>query len=54
MHMQPIFKECNFFSHYDDWMYDEFVFEHGMCLPSGSKLTDDDVNYIASHVLELL
>ncbi len=42
MHLQPVFKDCSF---YGDTV-SENLFINGLCLPSGSNLTDDDRNRI--------
>ncbi|RZJ28767.1 MAG: pyridoxal phosphate-dependent aminotransferase, partial [Chryseobacterium sp.] len=44
MHLQPIFKEYQFFGN----KISEEFFEQGICLPSGSNLTDEDRNRIAA------
>ena len=46
MHLQPVFAESPF---YGSGISEEF-FENGLCLPSGSNLTDDDRNRIASSI----
>jgi dTDP-4-amino-4,6-dideoxygalactose transaminase len=46
MHMQPVFAGAPF---YGCGVAEEF-FENGLCLPSGSNLTDDDRNRIASSI----
>lgn len=49
MHMQPVFKDAAFYgSGFSEWL-----FEHGLCLPSGSNLVDEDFNRIFE-VLESL
>ncbi|WP_405292926.1 aminotransferase class I/II-fold pyridoxal phosphate-dependent enzyme [Algibacter sp. Ld11] len=42
MHTQPIFKDC---LHFTDGTSED-LFEKGLCLPSGSNLTNDDLNRI--------
>lgn len=42
MHLQPIFKECNYFAHSDEENISETLFYSGICLPSGSNLTIED------------
>lgn len=39
MHMQPAFKD---FPYYGDH-FSNYLFEKGLCLPSGSNMTDDDL-----------
>jgi dTDP-4-amino-4,6-dideoxygalactose transaminase len=46
MHMQPVFTGAPF---YGCGVAEEF-FENGLCLPSGSNLTDNDRNRIASSI----
>jgi dTDP-4-amino-4,6-dideoxygalactose transaminase len=40
MHLQPAFKDCR--THVDGTS--QILFDHGLCLPSGSSLTDDQVD----------
>lgn len=49
MHLQPIFKNAAYFG--DN--LSETLFEKGVCLPSGSNLTDEDLQRIKSVVLNL-
>jgi dTDP-4-amino-4,6-dideoxygalactose transaminase len=42
MHLQPIFENCPF---YGDGTAEK-LFEQGLCLPSGSNLTDADMTRI--------
>ncbi len=46
MHLQPVFAHCPF---YGDGVA-EALFEKGLCLPSGSNLTEADLLRIAAHV----
>ncbi len=50
MHLQPVFKE--------EMAYingcSEALFEEGICLPSGSNLTDNEINRIKNSILELI
>ncbi len=38
MHLQPVFKDCDYYG----GTVAEDLFKDGLCLPSGSNLTDDD------------
>ena len=38
MHMQPVFKEYSYYGNKES----EFLFDKGLCLPSGSNLTPND------------
>ena len=44
MHLQPVFKE---FPAYVDGTSED-LFEKGLCLPSGSNLTDEDLHRVVS------
>jgi dTDP-4-amino-4,6-dideoxygalactose transaminase len=50
MHLQPVFKDCPF---YGDGT-SERLFEKGLCLPSGSILTDNQIKYVTDKLLLLL
>ena len=47
MHLQPVFEGC---AYYGDGT-SEHLFANGLCLPSGSNLTDDDMDRIL-HVID--
>ncbi len=46
MHLQPVFKDCRV----RGGAASERLFENGLCLPSGSSLTDDDLARVCSVV----
>lgn len=50
MHLQPVFKECEFIG---DGVSGE-LFERGLCLPSGSGMTDDEQNRVISVIEQLV
>ncbi len=49
MHLQPVFEGCEFFGDGTS----ELLFEKGLCLPSGSNLTNDDLNRVVIGVKSL-
>ncbi|WP_333600044.1 DegT/DnrJ/EryC1/StrS family aminotransferase, partial [Flavobacterium sp.] len=49
MHLQPVFKDCLYFGN----DVAENLFTNGLCLPSGSNLTDLDRNRISNMVKSL-
>lgn len=49
MHLQPVFEGCEFFGDGTS----EALFANGLCLPSGSNLTNDDLNRVANIVKSL-
>ena len=46
MHMQPIFENCPYYGN----GVDEKLFDTGLCLPSGSSLTDDQIKRVAEAI----
>ncbi|PZD76973.1 DegT/DnrJ/EryC1/StrS aminotransferase family protein [Mesonia sp. K7] len=49
MHMQPVFKDAPYYG----GNVAEELFENGLCLPSGSNLTDDDRERIKTVILNV-
>jgi dTDP-4-amino-4,6-dideoxygalactose transaminase len=49
MHMQPIFKNCPYYG----GNVAESLFNEGLCLPSGSNLTDEDRNRISNVIKKI-
>ncbi len=45
MHMQPVYKDCDFIS-VSDTPADEDIFARGLCLPSDIKMTDEEQDYV--------
>lgn len=52
MHMQPVFKDCDFISADSDNPYNEKVFAKGLCLPSDIKMTDEEQQYVINIIKE--
>ncbi len=50
MHMQPVFADCPFYGNGTS----EKLFEQGLCLPSGSNLTDEDRDRIANKIIKIM
>jgi dTDP-4-amino-4,6-dideoxygalactose transaminase len=48
MHMQPVFHGCE----YSGGNVSELLFEQGLCLPSGTALTDSDLDMIIATIKE--
>ena len=44
MHMQPVFEGCDFIGE----GVSEKIFESGVCLPSDTKMTDEDLNRVCN------
>ena len=50
MHMQPVFRHCE---HFEDGTSED-LFTRGLCLPSGSNLTQVDLDRVTSIILKSL
>ncbi|MGL5750070.1 MAG: DegT/DnrJ/EryC1/StrS family aminotransferase [Paraclostridium sp.] len=46
MHLQPLFKECKYFSHLEESSVSEDLFNRGICLPSDTKMSEEDLNRV--------
>ncbi len=54
MHLQPVFKNCRYYTHASDTDISAQLFETGICLPSGSSLTEEDQERVISCVRQQL
>lgn len=45
MHLQPVFRDTRYFGHGNENVSD-FIFERGICLPSGSNMEAGEVDRI--------
>jgi len=52
MHLQPVFSHCEYFTHGNSSVSDQ-LFERGICLPSGSNLSTDQVDRVADTILKI-
>lgn len=52
MHLQPVFAHCSYFPHGNSSVSD-LLFKHGVCLPSSSNLTMDQVDRVADAILKI-
>ena len=50
MHLQPVFAGCEM----RGGAVAEEIFRHGLCLPSGSSMTDADVERVVTAILTIL
>ena len=47
MHIQPYYSKFEFFNHNEDGVsISEDIFERGLCLPSDTKMTEEDINKV--------
>ena len=50
MHLQPVFADCPYYGK----GISDYLFNNGLCLPSGSSLTENDLNRIAAVIKKFL
>lgn len=54
MHLQPFFQEYQFFNHNDNGIsISEDIFNRGVCLPSDTKMTDDELERVTQIIVKL-
>jgi pyridoxal phosphate-dependent aminotransferase EpsN len=51
LHMQPLYKDALFFAHGQGTPVSEFLFENGICLPSGSSLSEEEQDFVICTML---
>ncbi|OKH38055.1 pyridoxal phosphate-dependent aminotransferase [[Phormidium ambiguum] IAM M-71] len=49
LHLQPVFADCEYFG----GVVAENLFNHGLCLPSGSNLMKEELERVISKILEI-
>lgn len=50
MHMQPVFADCDYI---DNGAVAQHIFENGVCLPSDTKMTDEDLIRVCTAIREI-
>ena len=54
MHMQPVFEKYDFIKNDDSKIsVGEDLFNRGVCLPSDTKMTNEDIEKVIGIILEL-
>jgi dTDP-4-amino-4,6-dideoxygalactose transaminase len=54
MHLQPLFRGAPYFSHATDDDVAARLFDSGICLPSGSNLTDIQLERVSDYLRRAL
>ncbi|WP_219838743.1 DegT/DnrJ/EryC1/StrS aminotransferase family protein [Paenibacillus sp. R14(2021)] len=54
MHLQPLFKSCMYFPHFPDESISNQLFHQGLCLPSGSNLSEEDQDRVIECVITIM
>ena len=54
MNLQPFYKDFEFFNHNEEGIsVGEDIFSRGVCLPSDTKMTEEDINRVSQIIKEL-
>ena len=54
MHLQPLCSEFDFIPHDETHVVSSNLFFTGLCLPSGSSMSNDDVDYVIGKTLKAI
>lgn len=54
MHLQPLFAEASYYPHQEGESISDQLFENGLCLPSGSNMTDEEQDRVIAMLQSLL
>lgn len=54
LHMQPLFEGVKYYPHSENTSVSEILFDTGLCLPSGSNMTEEDQMRVIKRMKELL
>jgi pyridoxal phosphate-dependent aminotransferase EpsN len=50
LHLQPVFKDRKYYPHNEQESVSEILFNNGLCLPSGSNMTEGDLEAVIHHI----
>ncbi len=50
LHLQPVFEGVHYYPHSEAESVSDFLFENGICLPSGSNMTDEELDTVINHI----
>lgn len=54
LHMQPVFQACRYYSHHEGSSVSDDLYLRGVCLPSGSNLSESDQNRVIAIIRRVL
>ena len=54
LHLQPVFKGCSYYTHKVGESISDRLFEQGLCLPSGTSMTEEEQGRVISVVKDCL
>jgi len=54
LHVQPLFEGCSYYAHRESDSVSERLFATGLCLPSGTNMSDDEQARVIGSVRKTL
>lgn len=54
LHTQPLFEQARYYPHHANESFSEYAFQYGICLPSGSALTEEDQDRVIHCVKDVM
>jgi pyridoxal phosphate-dependent aminotransferase EpsN len=54
LHLQPVFEERKYYPHNERESVSESLFNNGLCLPSGSNMTEEDIETVIHHIKQTI
>lgn len=54
LHLQPLFENVEYYPHEEGWSVSEELFEKGLCLPSGSNMTEEQQGLVIKVIQEMI
>ncbi|MBS4204809.1 DegT/DnrJ/EryC1/StrS family aminotransferase [Lederbergia citrea] len=54
LHLQPLFESVKYYSHESNRSISDELFVSGICLPSGSNMTEEQQNRVIQNIIKLL
>jgi pyridoxal phosphate-dependent aminotransferase EpsN len=52
LHLQPVFKDCTYYSHDDNRSVSEHLYNSGICLPSGSSMAEFEQTRVINLIMK--
>jgi pyridoxal phosphate-dependent aminotransferase EpsN len=50
LHLQPVFSQMKYYPHSEEESISDKLFQNGICLPSGSNMTEDDIERVVNQI----
>jgi pyridoxal phosphate-dependent aminotransferase EpsN len=54
MHLQPLFQGKKYYTHEENRSISDILFKTGICLPSGTAMTERDLERVIDAITEFL